>query len=75
MTPVIRKRDHERSEVVWQRYFKSSVDSICDWYGLSREEVLSLVAEKISLGYVGHEVFEAVRADLESRDTKILERT
>lgn len=74
MGPFIGERDHRHSKEIWKKFFDASVDSIADWYGISREETLNLVSEKMDLGYVGYALFEAVRADLESRKTKILER-
>ena len=63
------------SREIWRRYFEAEVDAISDWYGISPEDVLDLVAEKMDLGFVGDHIFRAVKADLETRPTRILERS
>ena len=63
------------SREIWRRHFEAEVDAISEWYGISLEDVLDLVAEKMSLGYVGDSVFDAVKADLETRSTRIVERS
>jgi len=45
-----------------------------EWYGIPECEVLKLIAEKMESGYRGDEVFDAVKEDLEGRNTKIIDR-
>ena len=62
------------SRKTWKRYFEARVAVMVEWYGISREEVLDLIAEKMELGYGGDAIFDAVKEDLETRVTRILER-
>jgi len=59
----------------WRKYFEARVAVMAEWYGISKEEVLSLIAAKMREGLSGDAVFDAVKEDLEGRGTRILERT
>ena len=72
---ILDRRRPRRSREVWRKHFETSVEAISEWYGISQEEVLALVAEKMELGYIGDAVFDAVKADLDSRTTRIVDRT
>jgi len=63
------------SRRAWRRYFEARVAVMAEWYGISKEEVLGLVAGKMREGYAGDGVFDAVKQQLESRNTRIFERT
>jgi len=67
-------KEEPPSKRTWRRYFEARIAVITEWYGLPRDEVLGLVAEKMELGYRGDAVFDAVKKDLEARRTKIIER-
>ena len=58
----------------WRRYFEARVAVMAEWYGISREEVLGLIAGKMREGLTGDGVFDAVKQELESRNTRIFER-
>lgn len=60
---------------MWRKYFEARVAVMAEWYGISREEVLGLVAAKMKEGLTGDGVFDAVKQELESRNTRIFERT
>ncbi len=62
------------SKKAWRRYFEARLAVTAEWYGISKEEVLDLVACKMREGYTGDDVFDAVKRQLESRKTRILER-
>jgi len=59
----------------WRKYFEARVAVMAEWYGISREEVLGLIAGKMREGFTGDGVFDAVKQELESRNTRIFERT
>jgi len=59
----------------WRKYFEARVAVMAEWYGISREEVLGLIAGKMREGFKGDAVFDAVKDHLEGRGTRILERT
>jgi hypothetical protein len=58
----------------WRRYFEARVAVMVEWYGLPEEEILTLIAEKMEMGYRGDDVFDEVRKELEARTTRIVER-
>ena len=45
-----------------------------EWYGISEGDIMQLIAEKMEMGYRGDEVFDAVKEELEARNTKIVDR-
>ncbi len=71
---VITRRGQPSARQTWKKYFEARVAVIAEWYGISREEVLDLVGEKMEQGNRGDSVFDAVKAELESRSTRIVER-
>jgi len=68
------RRSETPSKKTWKRYFEARIAVMVEWYGVPREEILALVAEKMELGFTGDAVFDEVKRNLESSHTRILER-
>jgi hypothetical protein len=72
---LLHRKDETPDRRAWKKYFEARVAVLAEWYGVPREEVLTMVAEKMALGFSGDAVFDIIKEELEARRTRIVERT